>query len=128
MDILINYKNSGKWMVFPNSYQQLLEMWNIVKTETSNGNLGFYAEVNYDKDYNLQNNSYGIINIYIDNYQNKDKIIKLGERIRDLLNYKNTMYYKPTTYTLEGKYGKGSWIYKIDYNMFEKYIFSSTVS
>lgn len=120
---IINVKYAGKWMIFPTSHDNLASIWNIIKTETTNGNLGENAEVIYNKNYKSTRANYGIVSVYVRDYRNKESVMNLGKKIRSLINYENNLYHKPISYTLQGRYGKGSWIYKLDSNIFDRYMF-----
>lgn len=110
MDYLSNNGNNsskyaGKWMLFGDT-ENMLNWWNIIRTNTFNNNLGFFSKFVGDE-------KKKIICVYFQDYRDKENIINFGEKIREMINYRNSMYFKPRYMTLNKKYGIGSWIYMI---------------
>lgn len=100
-----NNKYCGKWMLF-GPLTELIEYWDIIKSKTFQGELGFFSKFIGDENSRL-------ICIYFDDYRDKKKIMSFGNEIKDLVSYPYPMFFKPNR--LSGKsYGWGSWIYKID--------------
>lgn len=111
MDFIKKQKNkkrnkySGKWMLF-GSTENMINWWNIIRTNTFNNNLGYFSKF-------IGNEKKHVICVYFDDYRDKENIIKFGEKIKELIDYNNAMYFKPSYMTKEKKYGIGSWIYMI---------------
>jgi hypothetical protein len=91
---------------------ELLEYWKIIRFNTYNNQLGYFAKF-------VGNEKGKVISIYFTDYNDKEKIMAYGNAIKQLLDYKNAMYFKPCYMTKNKQYGFGSWIYKIDSDEYE---------
>lgn len=104
-------QNKGKWMLF-GTVDELLEYWKIIRLNTYNDELGYFSKFIGDE-------KGKVISIYFTNYDDKDKILEYGNKIKKLIDYKNSMYFKPCHMTKNNQYGLGSWLYKIDADVYE---------
>lgn len=108
-----NFKkqNKGKWMLFGTSVE-LLEYWKIIRFNTYGNELGYFAKF-------VGNEKGKVISIYFTDYTDKEKIMEYGNKIKDLIDYKQSMYFKPCHMTTKKQYGSGSWLYKINGDAYE---------
>jgi hypothetical protein len=99
----------GKWMLFVLN-NDMDNIWDIIKNETENGNLGISSKIATMKNNpNTLNNSYKVICVYTYDYSDKDNVEKIGKKLIELLNLNKPIYYKTDQQTIENNYRiKGS--------------------
>jgi len=103
--------NVGKWLLFA-SLDYLLYSWKIIRYYTFINELGFSAKF-------IGNEKKRVIYIYFNNYHDKETIMNFGYKIKKLINYNHTMYFKTNKMTRNKIYGPGSWIYKLNKEPYE---------
>jgi len=104
-------QDKGKWMLF-GTVDELLEYWKIIRLNTYNNELGYFSKFIGDE-------KGKVISIYFTNYDDKNKILEYGNKIKKLVDYNNSIYFKPCHMTKNKQYGLGSWLYKIDADVYE---------
>ena len=109
--------NTGKWMLF---YDKNLmnEKWSVCKTlykeSKLNGVFSMKCSTSYDNSRASSKN--GVIILYCNNSEDKETIMKIGENIKRLTSYPQTMSYKTDEQTRIGTRATGNkinHIYKI---------------
>jgi hypothetical protein len=113
---IIDPNLTGKLMLFIKK-DQLDAQWNIIKKATEDGRLGYNSKCSTAAlNPNAIDDIHGLICVYTADYQNMDEIYSIEKKLRKLIQYQGTMYYKTDMQTmLDKKEGNGFvYLYKLD--------------
>lgn len=101
----------GKWMIFV-PVENVDSVWSRIKKATDSNSLGLSAKCatarpnSRAKDPNIK-----LICVYTYDYDDKEDVFHVRQKLTEM-GFKQTLYYKADMQTANGKYGKGSWMYK----------------
>lgn len=108
----IIYFDCGKWMLY---YNKILmdEAWKLIKNLFRNNKLNNITSMKCSTNYinpRTLNHSDGVIILYCNDSSNENKIIDIGKKIIELINYteNNYIYYKSDLQTDEGTHATGN--------------------